>query len=273
MPKLPLYLFENNGNFRERLFNHISSGMGIVLCLDYDGTLVPIKKAPSLAVLPRTTRELLERLIRKRNVKVVLVSGRSYSDLKNLVQIQNVIFISNHGFQINRKKDEWIHPGLKKTFPLIKKVSVILKEKLKIIPGAFVEDKNLTLTIHFRNVGADLIPTVNSIVKNILQKYPNYFKTTSGKKIIEVRPNIKWDKGKALLKFLRVIRYQNKNNIIVYIGDDKTDEDVFRIIPNHAVTIRVGKSIKTEADYYVKNQREVLIFLNKIDSIKEVRSY
>lgn len=272
MLKSPKYLFEKNENIWGYLYNIINSHRGIILFLDYDGTLVPIKKTPSLAVLSPTIHELLIRLAKKRNLKLVLVSGRSHSDLKSLVRIQNILMVTNHGFRISSEKITWVHPGLKKMLPSLNKFSLLLKRELNNFSGAVVENKKLTLTVHFRNVENHLMPILKNNIYKLLQKYSNKLITTLGKKVIEVRPKIEWNKGKAVLKVLTMIRNREKKYCVIYIGDDKTDEEAFEILDDKAITIRVGWSNNSHAKYYLKNPREVQLFLNKIESLNSIRS-
>ncbi len=270
--KTPKYLFGKNGKISERLCNSIGSGNRIILLLDYDGTLVPIKKTPSQAVLPKATLDLLRHLNKKSNVKLVVVTGRAHSDIKNLLPLRKILIVSNHGFQISGEEIKWLHPELIKDIPYLKDIYKSLKKELKNISGIMVEDKKLTLTIHFRSVENRSISVIRKTTDKIMQKYPSKFILTKGKKIFEVRPNINWNKGKAVQKILEMILNQKNKPNIIYIGDDKTDEDAFRILSNNAITIRVGRSKVSFAKFYVNNTHDVKVFLNKIDSLTSIRS-
>jgi HAD superfamily hydrolase (TIGR01484 family) len=89
-----------------------------------------------------------------------------------------------------------------------------------------------------------------------------------GKKVLELIPNTSWDKGKATLYILQRLK---EDCLPIYIGDDKTDEDAFRYIHDNGITVRVGRSRKTLAHYYLKRQREVSEFLRRIISYLEKR--
>ncbi|MHB8904681.1 MAG: trehalose-phosphatase [Melioribacteraceae bacterium] len=263
----PKSLFDNNGKIPSALLDILESHKGIILFLDYDGTLVPIKQTPSLAVLPKSMNELLNRLANKRKIKTVLISGRSHSDLKSLIHIQNIMIVSNHGFRISAKKTNWVHHKLNKYLPSLKKIARSIKKELNNFAGALVEDKELTLTVHFRKVENHSVPSLKKIIFGLVHKHPDKFITTLGKKVIEVRPNIDWHKGKAVLKILTMFRNHNKKYSVIYIGDDKTDEDAFEVL-HDAITIRVGHKNNSLAKYYLNNIREVQLFLNKIESLK-----
>ena len=268
----PKYLFKQHERIWTQLYKTIKSHHRIILFLDYDGTLVSIKKTPSLAILPYTIREQLQRLAEQHNLSLVLITGRSHSDIKNLVRIKNITIVSNHGYQISIGKKKWIHPEVKSFLPLLKKISQSLMESLKPFPETLVEDKEITLTVHFRNEEKRSVPLVKKIVSKVVQTYSKSFKTTTGKKIIEVRPNIEWNKGRAVLKVLTMLRFQKNKYTIVYIGDDKTDEDAFKMLRHKAITIRVGRSRNSQAEYYLRNPHEVQEFLDKIELMNSRRS-
>jgi len=136
-----------------------------------------------------------------------------------------------------------------------------------LLKSALVEDKKLTLTVHYRNVKNNLIRGLKKKVFDIVNDYKGKIRITTGKKIIEVKPDVNWNKGKAVLKILRKVNARDNKKNIIYIGDDNTDEDVFRVLDKKAITIHVGNKRKSFAQYYVKNVRGVQKFLEWIDSI------
>jgi trehalose-phosphatase len=265
-------VFDKDGNISGSLLSFLESQPGIILFLDYDGTLVPIKQSPALAVLSPEKKDLLKLLVKKKKIKVALVSGRSHQDLKSLIKIPGITLVSNHGFRISTGNLNWVHPELKAFLPSLRKISRLLKEELNLFTGTIVEDKTYTSTVHFRNVEKQFIPALKKVIRESVKKYPVKFSLTKGKKIIEVRPAIEWNKGKAVLKLLSIFRNQSKKYGIIYIGDDKTDEDAFGILNDKAITIRVGRSNNSLAKYFLRNSKEVQLFLNKIESLNSIRS-
>jgi trehalose-phosphatase len=259
------YLFQKK--VLENLLLQISHSNRRFLFFDYDGTLVPIKKQPSLATLPSKTRSLISQLAMQPNYFVGIVTGRSLTDIRKLVRISNILYAANHGFQINHKKLAWIHPDAKIVLPLLTKVEAALLNALATIKGVLIENKGLTLSVHYRNVRPMHVLRLKKVLKQIIQPYDEILIITTGKKVIEVRPCISWDKGYAILKILKIFR-ANKKPYIIFIGDDKTDEDAFELLPSQAVTIRVGKNKSSNAKYFVRNTSEVCQILENIVSLK-----
>jgi trehalose-phosphatase len=94
---------------------------------------------------------------------------------------------------------------------------------------------------------------------------------TRGKKVLEVRPRIRWGKGSAVLQILKTTE-QSRRMLPVFIGDDTTDEDVFRILRHRGITIRVGKDKTTHAMHYIKNVGEVMQLLRSLIAFRTGRS-
>ncbi len=263
----PKYLFKIKDEILAEVKAKISSKTKIVLLCDYDGTLTPIRKIPSMAVLSNTMKDLINKLKTKRCFSFGIVTGRSQKDISKLIDCRDMTIISNHGLQITKRKKVWIHPQAKRIIPLLKIIYHLLEEAVNPFGSALIENKKLTLTVHYRNVKSDLIRILKKKVFEIVRQHNRKVKTTSGKKIIEVRPNISWNKGKAVQKILRTVNTRNNKPRILYMGDDNTDEDVFKILGKNAITVRVGQKRKSCAHYYVKNISEVQKFLEWVDSV------
>ncbi len=251
----------------KNLAQQISNSRRIYLFIDYDGTIVPIKKQPRLAMLPINTRAIIAQLGRNPNIFVGLITGRSLTDIRNLVRIGHILYAANHGFQIHHNKQSWIHPDAKRVLLLLTKVEATLIKALIPIKGILLENKGLTLSVHYRNVRASDVYRLKIKLKQIIQPYRELLKLTSGKKVIEIRPNIPWDKGYAILRILKLYRANNRS-FIIFIGDDKTDEDAFKLLSSRAVTIRVGRNQSSNAKYYVHNPSEVMRLFTNIISLK-----
>jgi len=270
---IPKYLFQRNGYSEQDVLKKIiTQSLRVYLFLDYDGTLTPIRKLPSSAVLSGSMKNLLSELNNQPNIKVIIVTGRSYSDFKKLSGLKNITIASNHGFHINSEKINWRHPAIKKILPVFQDVTLLLKKSLKQFPSTVIEDKGITVSVHYRNVKNKFVPSIKETVLYILERYSQKLKITYGKKVIEIKPAVEWNKGLAVLKILKLFRLKTSNSTMIYIGDDTTDEDAFKILRNKAITVHVGNSSETNAEYIVKNTREVQSVLRSINSIFKERN-
>ncbi len=246
-------------------------GKYLFLFLDCDGTLTPIVDTPDKAVISQETKKLLDSLAQKKNCRVAIISGRALVDIKERVGLKNIIYSGNHGFEIEgpKIKYELVLPvGYKK---ILQRIKVKLKEKLSGIKGAFVEDKNLSLALHFRLVDKEQRASVKTIFHEttIVYLVKNKIRIKPGKKVLEVRPPLPWDKGKVVLWLLarQEALLKSQKIIPIYIGDDLTDEDAFKALKNRGLTIFVGNTDSSQAKYYVKDVKEVHDFLKCILNI------
>ncbi len=244
-------------NHRNSFKTKIKNAKKIFLALDYDGTLSTIVKNPKQAFLSSQTRTLLKQLCKTPHLQLAIVTGRSMQDIQKLVGIQDIIYIANHGFEISANTKTWIHPQAKKSIPLLNQALLELHERLNAIPGILIENKKVTASIHYRKTPSRLTKKIQMEINKILSNHPKIFKKTDGKKVFEIRPNINWDKGQALKKVLRK-KYSSKNQpLTLFLGDDQTDEDVFRMLTQKDLGIRVGYASTSHADLYVRNTPEV----------------
>ncbi len=239
----------------------------IDLFLDYDGTLTPIVETPEKAVLNPETRAVLEDLSNLPDVQLTIVSGRALNDLKTRVGVKNVVYVGNHGLEIEGKDIEFtglIAPRVRSILGIIRSE---LPSQLSSLPGVFLEDKALTLSIHYRLVDEKSTPAIEKILDRVCSGYlqQKLIKMVSGKKVFEIRPAIEWDKGKAVSWLLQ----RNKNSgLAFYFGDDVTDEDAFKALNDRGVTVLVGQGKQSSAQYYVEDDREVRGFLKEIVKLK-----
>ena len=261
------YLFAQFKKIEELLHNKF-----ILLLLDYDGTLTPIVETPKKALISKDAKELLQKLSRMPYCKLGIISGRSLQDLKHIIGIEGLIYVGNHGLEIEGPKikfESQISPRLKS---IIRNIATDIQKRISGIKGALIEDKGLTLSIHYRLVGKEDLPVLEKIISEVTNPYAgrDKIKVNSGKKVYEIKPPVKWDKGKVALWLLAREQFLSgeKNVLPVYVGDDYTDEDAFKALERKGLTVFVGEPGNSKADYYLKNTEEVAKFLRLITDLK-----
>ncbi|MGA9327387.1 MAG: trehalose-phosphatase [Salegentibacter sp.] len=230
--------------------------------LDFDGTLAPIVERHEDAGMDDRMRELVGKLASEYSIAVI--SGRGLSDVKEKVGLENIYYAGSHGFEIsgpgNFSKD---NEEAQQVLPVFERLEPILKGKLAHIEGIRFERKKFTLAIHYRQVKEEQQSQVHLIVEKVLQDENQVIKG-EGKKVIEIRPNIDWDKGKAVEMLKTKIDPEEKDPFAVYIGDDVTDEDAFEALQN-GIGILVGDhGHETYANYSLKSVDEVKEFLARL---------
>lgn len=246
----------------------LQSARHVLLLCDYDGTLTPIVDRPELADLPQTTRQLLQTLARDRRFTVGIISGRALSDIKRRVGLGGLIYAGNHGLEIEGPTVSLVNPVAEEMRPVFRIMHQILSKALAPVRGAHVEDKGLTLSVHYRMVEEGKSAEVKNIFERVVgtARSLGKVKTTSGKKVYEVRPAVDWDKGRAIALLLyRYGRHKASDDLLaIFLGDDLTDEDGFKVINKwEGISIFVGEeSGDSAARYYLKCPKEVEQFLS-----------
>ncbi|KAM0849303.1 hypothetical protein ACQ4PT_053812 [Festuca glaucescens] len=253
-----------------------AQGKKIALFLDYDGTLSPIVDDPDKAVMSPVMRAAVRNVAKQ--FPAAIVSGRSRKKVLEFVKLKELCYAGSHGMDIMTSSANYIHNTEKgkeanlfqparEFLPMIDEVSKSLLEVTSGIEGASVENNKFCVSVHYRNVDEKDWKLVARLVNEVLEGFPR-LKVTNGRMVLEVRPVIDWDKGKAVEFLLQSLGLSDSENVIpIYIGDDRTDEDAFKVLRerNCGYGILVSQVPKeTEAFYSLRDPSEVMEFLNSL---------
>jgi trehalose-phosphatase len=262
------YLFDKWDKIKNELRKRF-----LFLFLDYDGTLTPIVDLPEKAVISDAIRKLLRELSCAPECKLAIISGRALDDIINLVGIKDIIYVGNHGLEIKSPKIKFESPIPLKTKSIIRRIYDELYNRLSGIKGIFIEDKRLTISVHYRLVDKRDVPMLLNILTEITMPFVSEGKIriTTGKKVYEIRPPVEWDKGKVVLWLLARQKFILKENnmLPIYLGDDATDEDAFRVLKNKGLSVFMGKPGASRADFYLKNTEDLVRFMKRILELKK----
>lgn len=234
--------------------------------LDYDGCLTPIVKDPARALLSEDMRQVLRSLANE--CLVAVVSGRDRADVAGLVQLDNLYFAGSHGFDITGPGGVKAEPAdAKETLPELDQAEKELQSRLQHVAGAMVERKRYAIAVHYRNVADKQVQEVITTVDKVLARH-QALKKGLGKKIVELKPNLDWHKGKAVLWLLDKLGLQEQEVLPLYIGDDITDEDAFAALQEAGMGILVGEhEEKTAARYRLQDVAQVQTFLQELTQL------
>ena len=254
----PEYFFDENP------LEALPKAARVFLLLDFDGTLVPIQDDPAACALSPEVRKELERLSAPAaSCRVAILSGRSLADLTKRTAMSGICRGGNHGLHISGCGLDFIHPAAEETETLIAKTRRTLAKEIRVIDGVWIENKGLTFTLHYRNAGTSEAEQAREAFYRAVARNPEKERLAvlKGKKVVELMPDVSWDKGKAALFILDSLA---PGHVPLYVGDDITDESAFRELNGRGITIRVGKSKRTAARYYLKTQREIRRLLSNV---------
>lgn len=254
-------------DFDEYLRDYISPNDKVALLLDYDGTLAPIAEHPDLAVIPTETKKVLERLANVSTVNIAIISGRGLDNVKEMVGVSNITYAGNHGLEIlHPDGTRFVHPVPSEYESQLRNLLQALQERC-CHDGAWIENKGVIFTYHYREVPNDKRNELVTEAKAIFQKFG--FKPSEAKCAIEARPPVKWDKGRASIYILRSLYgldWQDGVRVL-FAGDDNTDEDAMRALKGMAVSFRVtaSSSIRTQANRRLPDTDSVAMMLKWVE--------
>lgn len=234
-----------------------------IIFLDYDGTLVNFSSDINSVSPDEDLYDLLNKLISDPLNFVVLISGRSHQNLQDWFGQMDLNLIAEHGAWQRRNGIWENHPGLDDHWK--NDIYPVLEQFVDRTPGAFIEEKDFSLVWHYRKVEKGLGELRTSEMVNNVKYLINDrgLQVLSGNKVVEIK-NMEINKGKASLG-----QIHNKDyDFIMAIGDDHTDEDIFKSMPESAVTIKVGNNISS-ARYYLSDPESVRRLLRSLTDAPE----
>jgi trehalose 6-phosphate synthase/phosphatase len=235
--------------------------MKLRLLLDYDGTLVPLARSPELAAPDEGLLWLLRRLAASPGIQIDIVSGRSRETLQQWLGHLPVSLWAEHGFWHRSRPNAGWQAAVTVASDWIARVIPMLEQFAASTPGSLVEVKSASIDWHYRcaprEFGARQARELRMWLGDVLSNQP--LEVREGKKVIEVRLR---GISKGLVA-QRVEAETEPGTIIVAIGDDLTDEDLFRVLPPSSLTVAVGRSY-TAATFRVDDHRAVRSLLRSL---------
>lgn len=239
------------------------------LFLDYDGTLTPIVRHPADAVLSSETGNILRDL--SSMWPVAVISGRDLNDVMDMVDIDGLVYAGSHGFDVSGA--DITLPGDIRSDELLSALDRAVEKlgpAVEDIPGARLERKKFAIALHYRESPPEYEDEMRELAEEAAKAAPE-LRVSSGKKIFELRPDVEWDKGRALRALLEGYPEDDRDTVPIYIGDDTTDEDAFEEIRKDGIGILVSGDRKkpTSAGYILRDTGEVARFLEELLSLAE----
>ncbi|MBO8127905.1 MAG: trehalose-phosphatase [Peptococcaceae bacterium] len=214
------------------------------LMLDYDGTLVPIADTPWKAIPDQTLRDLLTALAHRPGIKIAIISGRPLADLADLLPSNPIYLVASHGLTIRYPDGSVEHTiDYSSLKPVIDEIAREARLLCSRHSGLLIEHKEAGLALHYRLAEPTLVPAVVTAFRDMARPYLESYslELLPGKKVLELRPR-GVNKGSAVIRLLDL-----HNWFPVYIGDDFTDEEVFRHLKGWGCTVLVSRESRTTA--------------------------
>lgn len=248
------------GPYKKEILENYNKSSQRLLFLDHDGTLTPFTDNPRLSTGPdKNTLSILKSLIDDPKNEVIIISGRRKEDLQRIFAGFDLGMVAEHGVFIKEQGKEWylVRP-LNADWK--SRILPILQTYQARLPGSIVEEKEFSVTWHYRKADPEL---ASVRAKELLDDLVSFtasadVQVLQGSKVIEIR-NAGINKGTATSHFMTKKNY----DFILSIGDDWTDEDMFKILPPSAYSIRIGM-VPSYARFNLRNHKEVIELLDTL---------
>lgn len=245
------------------IHNYRSSSKRILL-LDYDGTLIPFSNYPETAFISKKIYNLLSEFSADEKNTIVVISGREKNFIEKQLKNLKVNLIAEHGYFYKQYGKEWNAP-LSIDLEWKKPVRNILTEYVSRCNGSMIEEKHSSIAWHYRNADIDFanlrLFELKKDLNTVLNDIPDVT-ILEGSKVLEIK-SVKYNKGTMTELFLQ----NDKYDFILAIGDDKTDEFIFDVLPGNAISVKIGTE-PTFAKYYLSDQNQIVTFLSSLISTK-----
>lgn len=241
----------------------ITSARESMLFLDYDGTLSPIVSDPGAATLVDGAAEALELVAAA--CPVAILSGRDLADIRTRVGAPGLWYAGSHGFELTGPDGTYHQNEAAAAFvPVLEQAAAELRDCLAQIPGVRVEHKRFAVAVHYREVAPGRVGEMVAAAHQLGAR--DGLRVTGGRMVVELRPDIDWDKG-TTLAWIRDRIDPSGSLLPIYIGDDLTDEDAFDAVRFDGIGIVVGHDEdgdrKTAAHFTLQNPDQVREFIQR----------
>ena len=247
----------------QAFLNHCQADHCLHLYSDFDGTLVPLQADPTDSHLTPSQAATLTALAAVPGLHITIVSGRRLIDLQSRIGIAGLGYVGNHGLEIATPSHNFVHPGALALATRLARWQSTLQGKLETFMGAWIENKRLSLSIHYRTLAEcrrqDFLAVIESYKSAITED--GQLLISDAKQVVEIRPNLAWTKGSAIQvvdDYINdgYINNDRKRAKRVYFGDDISDEDAFAQWQQD-LTVLVGEANRqTHANHRLSDYRQ-----------------
>ena len=223
----------------------------LLILTDFDGTLVELQENPDSVELSSGRRDLIQRLARRPDLTLGVVSGRRLADVRLRVGAgDDVYYAGLHGLEIEGPGIHFLHSQTGDTCALVQRLGRSLVDATQDIAGVRIENKELTVAMHVRRAA----PAARKRAEEIFREIAGPFLKTGalhlqyGAAVFELLPGVAWTKGDAVLRIKAEVERQHRRAAwLIYLGDDVTDENAFSAVGAGGITIAVGDRPATAA--------------------------
>lgn len=245
--------------------NAIAVARRPVVFLDFDGTLSEIVNDPAAATLVDGAGEALSRL--SELCPVAIISGRDLPDIRQRVGIPGLWYAGCHGLELVGPDGEHrVNDVARASTSEVTAATADLRQRFADSAGVLVESKQFSVAVHYRNAAPDLADEIVAGAREIGVRHG--LRALPGRKVLELRPDVDWDKGRAVDWILHQVGAADDESIPIYFGDDLPDEDAFDRVATDGLGVVVcadeNRDRRTAAQFAVESPAAVPALLRRV---------
>lgn len=243
-----------------------AAGQHLVVLCDFDGTLCEFHPDPAAVFLPPSIREALDAIARRPDATVGLVTGRRIDDVRTRSRLSpSVYYAGLHGLEIEIEGERFRHPDIGAERELIHRVADAILQEIQPLDGVFIEDKDVSVVAHFRDAALETQARIVEIFEQHARPHvkSGRIKIMKGSCARELLPKTDWNKGSAVTWICDRVANHHGSAWPVYIGDDLTDEDAFRVVKRTGVSVAASDRV-SGATYRINGPAEVEALLDAL---------
>ena len=243
------------------------AGRHQLLLFDFDGTLAPFDPDPGAVYLSSDVAQLLGSLASRHETTIGIISGRRLADLQKRVSVSGDTYLAGfHGLEIHTPGETFMHPGAATATSTMQAIAAAMRPELAELPGVFIEDKVLSIAMHYREAApAVRVVAISRFMDAARDDVDSgRLRLLPGSCVIELLPGTAWHKGSALQWMRERVERIHGPTFTIYVGDDVTDEDAFRAVGPDGLTISASERA-TGAQFSVNGPEGVKRLLHSLD--------
>jgi trehalose 6-phosphate phosphatase len=232
-----------------------------IIFLDFDGTLVHIASRPNRVRMQPAMRRILRRLANNPKLTMVVISGRRRDELQRCIGIPKLHYLGLYGWDRRGKT-----PLPASARVALFRVHVLLLKELTACPGVWIEPKQNSFSVHLLGARPAVQRRARQLVRTFLHSFRATLQLLENLRDIEVMPLSIPDKGAAVREFLT--KPASRGKLALFFGDDLSDEPAFQTV-HPGVSVLVGKTRKTRAQFRLRGPEEVAVALTRVEEALE----
>jgi len=239
----------------------------LLLLCDFDGTLTPFDPDPRAVRLGEGMARVLGSLASRPDCTIGVISGRRLQDVRDRITVPGALYIAGfHGLEVHAPGETFLHPGASAAAATMREIADVLRPRIAHLPGVFIEDKDLSIALHYREAEPAVRVVAQSVFVDAARAAldAGRLRLLPGACVVELLPSIGWHKGSALQWIRERVERLHGPTFTIYIGDDVTDEDAFRAVGPDGMTIGASDRV-SGVQFHVDGPAAVERLLHSLD--------